>query len=199
MNRSLTKRQAEIVNRSIELIADGGIQQLTIKNIANQLGVSEPAIYRHFKSKFDVLLAIIANFKDETEEVVQSVENTDGGALDKIWAMFEAHISHFVDRPAVAAVIFSEETFRHEPKLIEKILEIVIRNQMILLQQLEYGQRCGELRQDIPMLHLATTTMGSFRMLIMRWRLSHHNFDLLDEAQKLWQSISLMIAAHKPN
>ncbi|MCK5088225.1 MAG: helix-turn-helix transcriptional regulator, partial [Melioribacteraceae bacterium] len=47
----MTKRQAEIIDESIKLIADKGIQGLTIKNLSKAIGVSEPAIYRHFENK----------------------------------------------------------------------------------------------------------------------------------------------------
>ena len=44
----LTKRQNEIIDTALNLTASGGIQNLTIKNLADALGITEPAIYRHF-------------------------------------------------------------------------------------------------------------------------------------------------------
>ncbi len=46
-----TVRQKQIIQESIQLIADKGIQGLTIKNISKSIGISEPAIYRHFDNK----------------------------------------------------------------------------------------------------------------------------------------------------
>lgn len=46
-----TVRQKQIIQQSIQLIADKGIQGLTIKNISKSIGISEPAIYRHFDNK----------------------------------------------------------------------------------------------------------------------------------------------------
>ena len=54
----LSARQEEIIDTAIKLIDAGGIQNLTMKNIARQMGFSEPAIYRHFESKLDLLLAM---------------------------------------------------------------------------------------------------------------------------------------------
>jgi len=51
----LTDRQIEIINKSIDIIATKGIQGLTIKNLSKEIGISEPAIYRHFESKTDIL------------------------------------------------------------------------------------------------------------------------------------------------
>ena len=44
-----TVRQEEIILKSMEIIAREGIAALTIKNISGKVGVSEAALYRHFK------------------------------------------------------------------------------------------------------------------------------------------------------
>ncbi|NOX19159.1 MAG: TetR/AcrR family transcriptional regulator, partial [Chlorobi bacterium] len=59
----MTQRQNEIINASISLIAEKGIQGLTIKNLAHAINVSEPALYRHFKNKTAILIAILDSFK----------------------------------------------------------------------------------------------------------------------------------------
>ena len=62
---SLTKRQSEIIDAALKLTAEGGIQNLTIKNLGNALGITEPAIYRHFRSKSEIVRTMIGRF-DET-------------------------------------------------------------------------------------------------------------------------------------
>ena len=63
---SLTKRQSEIIDAALKLTAEGGIQNLTIKNLGNALGITEPAIYRHFRSKSEIVRTMIGRF-DEAE------------------------------------------------------------------------------------------------------------------------------------
>lgn len=58
----LTVRQQEIIDAALALIAEQGIQNLTIKNIAAALKITEPAIYRHFDSKFAILDALLDSF-----------------------------------------------------------------------------------------------------------------------------------------
>ena len=45
----LTERQSEIVNVAMKLLVEKGMQNLTIRNVATEVGVSEAAIYRHFE------------------------------------------------------------------------------------------------------------------------------------------------------
>lgn len=48
MRDQFTERQIQIFNASIKLIGKGGIQTLTTKNLANEIGISKTALYRHF-------------------------------------------------------------------------------------------------------------------------------------------------------
>ena len=57
-----TARQIEIINAATELMNQGGIQQLTTKSLAEKIGFSEPAIYRHFKNKTDILSSVLNYF-----------------------------------------------------------------------------------------------------------------------------------------
>lgn len=50
-NNKFTDRQIEIMEAATLRIDQYGIQELTIKNLAADLGLSEAALYRHFKSK----------------------------------------------------------------------------------------------------------------------------------------------------
>ena len=52
-----TDRQKEIISVSLDLISEKGIQGLTIKNLAQRIGITEPAIYRHYENKIHILLA----------------------------------------------------------------------------------------------------------------------------------------------
>ncbi|MBT4968054.1 MAG: TetR/AcrR family transcriptional regulator [Bacteroidetes bacterium] len=54
-----TDRQKEIVEVALELITEKGIQGLTIKNLSKKIGISEPAIYRHFDNKIQILISIL--------------------------------------------------------------------------------------------------------------------------------------------
>ena len=41
----LTGRQQEILTAALKLLADGGMQNLTIRNLAEKLNITEPAIW----------------------------------------------------------------------------------------------------------------------------------------------------------
>ncbi|MEA1972657.1 MAG: TetR/AcrR family transcriptional regulator, partial [Candidatus Cloacimonadota bacterium] len=70
----LSERQQQIVVTAIKLIANKGIQNLTTKNIANEIGISEPALYRHFDNKLEILKAVITYFQTTMKPALEKMD-----------------------------------------------------------------------------------------------------------------------------
>jgi AcrR family transcriptional regulator len=188
-----TDRQKEIVEVALELITEKGIQGLTIKNLSKKIGISEPAIYRHFDNKIQILISILEFFKDNTEQIFKKELNNNDKAIDKIEHLFTRHFASFSTTPSLVSVIFAEEIFRNEPMLIEKISEVINKNDQILTAIITEGQNSGELRSDMDAKNLSIVIMGSLRLFIKKWQFSGFSFDLPLEGQQLVESIKLII------
>jgi AcrR family transcriptional regulator len=188
-----TDRQKEIVEVALELITEKGIQGLTIKNLSKKIGISEPAIYRHFDNKIQILISILEFFKDNTEQIFKKELNNNDKAIDKIEHLFTRHFASFSTTPSLVSVIFAEEIFRNEPMLIEKISEVINKNDQILTAIITEGQNSGELRSDMDAKNLSIVIMGSLRLFIKKWQFSGFSFDLPLEGQQLVESIKLIV------
>jgi len=188
-----TERQIEITEVALELISEKGIQGLTIKNLAKKVGITEPAIYRHYDSKTDILIAVLELFKQNTEQLFENELNNDSKAIDKIEHLFTRHFASFSATPSLVSVIFSEEIFRNEPVLIAKIAEVIDKNDKILTTIIVNGQKTGEIRSDIEANYLSTIIMGTLRLFVKKWQFSAFSYDLPREGKELINSIKLLI------
>ena len=185
----LTERQTQIIDESINLIAKKGIQGFTIKNLSNAIGISEPAIYRHFDSKVNILVAILDNFVDQANFLSAKMSESNMTALQKITFMVEKMIDMFVKSPPMVSVIFSEEIFKNEEILKNKIVKILNKNEETIEQIISNGQKNNEIRSDINVKCSALFVMGSLRLLVKRWDLNNYNFKLKKEGKILIESI----------
>lgn len=189
-----TERQKEITVVALELISEKGIQGLTIKNLAKKIGITEPAIYRHYDSKIDILIAVLELFKQNTEQVFEKELLNDSNSIDKIEHLFTKHFASFSATPSLVSVIFSEEIFRNEPILIQKISELIEKNDHILTTIIVNGQNTGEIRTDIEAKHLSTIIMGTLRLFVKKWQLSGFSFDLSKQGKSLIDSMKSLVA-----
>ncbi|MFW6137587.1 MAG: TetR/AcrR family transcriptional regulator [Spirochaetota bacterium] len=184
-----TIRQKELIDASIKIIAEKGIQHLTIKNLSSLIGISEPAIYRHFPSKMDILLAILHYFELEQVNLFNRITAAREPALRKLELMFHCHFQKLQNNPALAAVIFSEQLFQNDNRLSGKVLKLMDVSQKFLNRIIDEGTKKNEIRTDISKEYVSTIIMGSLRLLVTRWYLSGFSFELESKGKKLWQSI----------
>ncbi len=188
-----TKRQKEIIDTAIELIAEQGIQVLTIKNLSQRIGIAESAIYRHFSSKTDILFGILSIFIKSKEEMAKTLERSDLRPIEKLKQMLLGRFEYFSQNRAIATVIFSEELFRNDQKMSELIYETMTSVQNTIIRVIEEGQKAGEIRHDISARHLGYMITGAIRLIVMHWRYSNFKTDLIEEGEKFWESVKTLI------
>src|SRR5690554_3008547 len=116
--------EIEIMEAATNRISKFRIQNLTIKTLAEDIGLSEPALYRHFKSKNEILLSLLSYFKSEMKNRIQSLpfksNDTEG---DKLRAIFNSQLQTFTNKPAI--VSRSEEhtsELQSRPHLVCRLL-----------------------------------------------------------------------------
>lgn len=189
----LTVRQLEIIKAACNRIDEHGIQELTTKNLAADLGVSEAALYRHFKSKNEILIALMDFFFDQLKPDVERVLAEKVSPVQRVKDFMMVPFHLFGENPAVVSVIFSDGIFQFDQQLREKIQEIIQFNQKSLLSLLLEGQATGEIRNDIPPFQLAPMVMGSMRFTVMRWKLDRKNHDLNTEGCAACDAVEKLI------
>ncbi len=52
------ERQKTIIDEALNIIHESGYEALSIRELATRVKISEPAIYRHFLNKEDIILGI---------------------------------------------------------------------------------------------------------------------------------------------
>jgi AcrR family transcriptional regulator len=90
------KRTIEkILSTSTKLFVEKGYDKTSMQDIVDELGMSKGAIFHHFKSKEDILNAVISRHSDEAEENVHLwISEMDGvSGKRKITTLFEKILS----------------------------------------------------------------------------------------------------------
>ena len=189
----LTDRQKGIVETSLEIISTSGIQGLTIKNLAKRIGITEPAIYRHYENKISILLTILDYFKDSSDLMFSNQFKSEDGPLKKIESIFEGLFEEFEKNPSLVSVIFSEEIFRNEKDLQEKIAEIMDRNIKAISALVAEGQARGEINPNYESKYITIIIVGSLRMMVKRWQVGDKSLNNHDEVRNLFATLRKLI------
>ena len=188
--KTLTPRQAEIVDAALKLIAEQGIQHLTIRNLSTAIGVTEAALYRHFSGKTEIIQAMVSRFEEDVDDI---------GEL-RGWAAIEAALVRRTElvlaKPDLARVVFAEELFKDSPETEQILHGMMQRHYKIMEQHFQEAVEDGVIRADIPMDTLFRLILGPLRLLIKQWGLSGGSFDLRAKRDEM---LSLMKELFAPN
>lgn len=188
-----TKRQQQIIDVSIKIIAGQGIQNLTIKNISNEIQLTEAAIYRHFNSKFNILDGILSSFESIASDVFNEMDEPNLKPLERINYFLMDRYRRFSEYPDLAKVMFSEAVFQDDERLANKVVSIMHQHKENMVKYIISGQKSGEIRGDIEPKELFRIIVGSMRLLVNQWCFKNFSFDLIAEGKKLWESINKII------
>lgn len=191
MQKSLTTRQHDIVNATIDLIGEHGVQHLTIKSLAGRVGVTEPALYRHFKSKQDILIAVLRRFEENTAKMFETASRAGNKGFLQIEEVYMHHFTTFIKRPSVAAILFSAESFRDDSRLAAMVLKIMKKTEDSMVKIIESAD-VGEFRSDLPTKDLVLILMGSLRFLVTKWCLSGYRSDLVKDGRNMLKTLKLL-------
>ena len=73
--QSTSLRRKQIIDALRKLIIEYGSENVTVRRIAGEIGVSQGAIYRHFQSKREILDFLIDYIE---ENLIGDIEKQDG-------------------------------------------------------------------------------------------------------------------------
>ncbi len=177
-------RKEEIVQTALKLIADSGIEELTMKRIATKIGITEPALYRHFASKTEILAALVEEMVTIRYEMFQKAFQEGRTPAERISAFLTGHATLFQEQPAMTVVLFSEEIFRTDRRFSIRIHAMMMDALERVEKEIEQGMKSGEFRKNLDARNTALLLLGGFRLLVSTWYLGGKGFSLVDRTEE---------------
>lgn len=107
-----------ILDAARELFAQKGVQKTSLQEIADQLGITKPALYYHFASREDLVRAILQPLIDGGEDFIVRHEARPEEARALLEGYFDFHYEH----RAELSVVLSDLTMLTELGLIEMVV-----------------------------------------------------------------------------
>lgn len=188
-----TERQNEIITVSINIIAKDGIQNFTIKNLSKEIGISEPAIYRHFKNKTEIIVKMLEQIKEFKINNLKEINLLTITGISKIEMFLERLLTKFSEEPALISIIFSDEIFKNDKFILQKLSEIMSEIETIFVKIISDAQKNNEINKDIESKYFVMIILGSLRLLVKKWELSNFSFNLKNEGKNLFNNIKILL------
>ena len=172
----------------MRIVVEQGTHKLTIRNVANAIGVTEPAVYRHFSSKHDLLVALLESLQSSIKPLFTTLNSEDEPFEVYVEKFLSSLFSHITANPAFALFVFTEEAFHTDAEL-RPILSGMLEDMLQLLEHIiSINQENSQCTKDLDPSTIALLLLGAIRLTVTRWHLQKQGFSLLDQSKPLIQT-----------
>lgn len=149
-----------LLTRAIETLSDEGVEQLSLRALARDLGVSHAAPLRHFPTKADLLSALAV------EGVASLVAATDRAQAEapepeRLRAMALAYVDWAITHTALHRILRNPDVMRHASDDLNRLLlDFADRQKREIVTAQSHGWRQDE-DPSVLFLHLVSLTAGT--------------------------------------
>lgn len=172
----LTEKQKKIIAAAIESFAEKGYAATSTSEIAKKAGVAEGTIFRHYKTKKELLLSIVAPMmakliapfviKDFNKVLNQDYERFE----DFVRAMIENRTKFLINNMQLFRILIQEIPF--QPELKEQFKEHIATKIFERFQKIiEHYQAMGQIIDMPPYSVIRMTASTIFGYVIARYLL----------------------------
>jgi TetR/AcrR family transcriptional regulator, fatty acid metabolism regulator protein len=185
MEETTSKRQQEIIESAGKLLMEKGIKGLTTKNLAQEMAFSESALYRHFKNKEDIIVLLLDYLESNIKERLNIISKKDSTSQEKLKQLFSSQFYFFSNNPHFVVAILSEGLFDESEKINQSIMKIINYKIELITKIIEVGKENNEFTNSIETQEIVHIIMGSFRMMMLKWKFSKFEIDLINQGNKI--------------
>jgi TetR/AcrR family fatty acid metabolism transcriptional regulator len=195
---STSKRQQEIIESAGKLLIQKGVKGLTTKNLALEMNFSESALYRHFKNKEDIVVLLLNYLGSNIKDRLNIISEKNSTSEEKLKQLFSSQFEFFNQNTHFVVAILSEGLFDESEKINQSIMKIIHYKMELITKIIEVGKENNEFTKSIETQEIVHIIMGSFRMMMLKWKFSKFEIDLINQGNKIMDTvIKLLLKCEK--
>lgn len=181
-----TDKQKEIVESVRRIISAKGIESLTIHQIAKDLGVTDGALYRHFKSKNEIIGLLIEDIEGTLLDTIKTAAGKINNPINKLENILSSHLSYAEQRKGVSFIVINETLNLQDRNLKRRMLKVIHAYLKEIKAILIDGAGAGKIRKDIDFVSASIAFFGMVQSMVALWALSGFRYSLKKRYLKLF-------------
>lgn len=183
-----TARKEQIVGVVLDLVAAHGVEAVSAQLIADALGVTQPAVFRHFPSKEAIWLAVMDWLEGQLGTVYDTVGRMAGEpVLVGLGRMFLGHVRLVERHPALAKLVFADHLRLLYPSLQRRFAKLHRGYQARLTGLIDRAKATGEVDGALSTDVVVTMFLCMVQGLGFQFAIARLPMKLLREAERVFE------------
>ncbi len=178
MIKQVTVRQQEIVNSARRIIIAEGMEKLTVREIAADLKVTDGSLYRHFKSKKEILSLLIDDIENTLLSTINEAARKSKDPIQKLENIFLSHLSYAEQRKGVSFIVINKTLSSKDKSLQRKMYGVINEYLRTIKSILKEGVSSGRFRSTVNTDSSSIVFFGMVQSMVTIWGLSDYEYSL---------------------
>ncbi|RLB15260.1 MAG: hypothetical protein DRG82_11995 [Deltaproteobacteria bacterium] len=167
-----TPRQEEILDRAMDLVKESGLGALTTRKIAEKMGFSEAALYRHFPTKKALVNGLMERLDQMLLGPVQEIAADDSlSHLERLKRILLHHVHLVREQNSLPILLLAEASATDDPTLLGRMRSILHTYLSVLEGLVREAQAKGLVPGELQNDCIALLLLGAPAALAIRHRL----------------------------
>lgn len=108
--------KAALIEEATRIVIEEGIDSVTVRAVSENVGVSRPALYRHFRGKNHLLCMVAEDgYKRLNEELARAMDREDADALSRFQRIAVAYVRFAVMNAPFYRLMFGKSVVTRHP------------------------------------------------------------------------------------
>ena len=179
-------RQSQIIEAARKIITTKGIQKLTVGNIAKEIGLSGPALYRHVRNKQEVLRLVLDDIGNGLAMIGSKSLRKSNSPLNNLREIFKLHLSYSEQRKGICFLVI-DEVLRIEDRMLRNLANSIVKNYLVMIEKiLKSAIESKQISSELDTWTASKLFFGMIQGSVTLWALHHSRFPLSERFEKMW-------------
>ena len=165
----LKPRQLDIMQNLAAMLGQKGPVKITTALLANQCGITEAAIYRHFPSKKKIYSGLVDFCEQNIFDLIATINTSDSDYLEKTKKILNLLVNFSEKNPGLARLLTREAFSIDETTLDERIGQMMSKIELIIKQNLQKYEQTTKAKLALPTASSANLLLASAEGFIQQF------------------------------
>jgi len=179
-------RKAEIVQTALALAFEAGPERVTTGMIAGHLGLTQPAIYKHFPRKDDIWQSAASILGTQIVENVLRARDPIKTPIDRLRMLVLGHLQLVIMTPALPEFVVARDLNGMQNAVRNEVRSSMTEFFNELSAIIEEAQNDGSLRADSDAMDLTALVFGVIQSLVLRMLVTRDPSILQKDGERLF-------------
>jgi AcrR family transcriptional regulator len=168
-SRAEESRKNKILLSCLRIVDEHGVKGLTVARIAREVGFTESALYRHFKSKREIIELILDEALIMAQGQYAAVKKGSRDPRQQLRQLLRQHLGFLENYPGLFKILYSDEIHLGESHLLDKLNHLINELGTFIEEIIVQGKKEGVFKKGVDVSMAGIHFLGILQTAFSYW------------------------------